>query len=560
MLRLFLALTIFTFFSCRTNPEATIVKEVKVTKAAVASANAIASEIGVEIMKKGGNAIDAAIAVHFALAVVYPQAGNIGGGGFMVYRQKSDNSYYALDYREMAPEAATEDMYLDSLGNVIPKKSTHGFAAAGIPGSVDGMWQAYQRFSKLQNWEMLLEPAIKLAREGFIMTETQIKELSEKQEEIKTYSPTENPFTQNLVQGEPFVQEDLAKTLEAIRDKNRYGFYTGWVADAIVSSMEQNGGNITYLDLLRYKSKWRIPSVIYYRGFKAVTMPLPSSGGILLPQMMEMANKFKLRDMGLHSPDAIHLVTEVERRAYADRAMHMGDTDFVRVPIYNLMHSGYLDERVSTIKRTKATPSNAIRGGIFQDSPQTTHFSVVDEEGNAVSITTTLNARYGSKVVVPNAGFLLNNEMDDFSVKPGVPNLYGLVGGDANKIQPYKRMLSSMTPTIVERDEHPFLIVGSPGGSTIPTTVFQVISNMVDYGMDLKSAVNAPRFHHQWLPDILYMEEGGFDQATITELEERGHEIKFREKIGQVNAIHISVDGTITAVGDRRKDNSAAGY
>jgi len=560
MKKVILILCVIAFWSCETKNDATITKEVKVKTAAVTSANPIASQVGLEILKKGGNAVDAAIAVHFALAVVYPQAGNIGGGGFMIYRQASDATFYALDYREMAPSGATAEMYLDSLGNVIPKKSTHGFLAAGIPGSVDGMWQAYQRFSKLKNWEMLLEPAIRLAKEGFVLTDTQIEELSAKQDDIRTYSPSENPFTQELVSGELFVQEDLSKTLQEISDKNRYGFYTGWVAEAIIKGMEENGGVVNRLDLLRYKSKWRIPAIAYYRGFRVVTMPMPSSGGILLPQMMEMVSKFKLKDMGLHSADAIHVMAEVERRAYSDRAMHMGDTDFVKVPLYNLMHQQYISERASSIDMNKATPSNTIRGGIFMDSPQTTHFSVIDDEGNAVSITTTLNAAYGSKAVVPGAGFFLNNEMDDFSVKPGVPNLYGLVGGEANKIAPYKRMLSSMTPTIVDRDKEPFLIVGSPGGSTIPTTVFQVISNMVDHGLDLKSAVDAPRFHHQWLPDIIYMEENGFDQQTISELQAKGHEIKYREKIGQVNAIHIGVDGTITAVGDKRKDNSAAGY
>lgn len=560
MKRIFIFCCLIVIAACKTSPELVPQKEVIVRNAAVVSAHPLASEIGLDILQKGGNAIDAAVAVQFALAVVYPQAGNIGGGGFMLYRDK-DGKSYALDYRERAPAKATTDMYLDSIGNVIEGKSLYGFLAAGVPGTVVGMDEAYQRFSKLQDWKLLIEPAIKLAREGHYLTEKQLEDILEHQEDIRKYSPSENPFTGAVSTTKKFIQEDLAKTLEAIRDNGRYGFTTGWVADSLVTSMKKNGGLVSALDLLHYKPKWRSPTQSYYRGHKVLTMPLPSSAGVLIPQMCEILNGYNVSARGFHSPDAIHLIAEIERRAFADRAMHLGDPDFVDVPIYNLLHSQYLRDRMNDFDQNKATPSQEVRGGVFYDSPQTTHFSIVDNDGNAVSMTTTLNGRFGSKSVVPGAGFFLNNEMDDFSVKPGSPNLYGLVGGEANKIQPTKRMLSSMTPTIVEKDNRLFMVLGSPGGSTIPTTVLQVLVNVLDFGMDLKSAIDAPRFHHQWLPDAIQIEPEGFDEMTLEALREKGHEIKVRDEvIGQCNAILISNNGTITAVGDRRKDNSASGY
>lgn len=546
------------FSTCKTQ-NGQLQKEITAKNGAVASAHTLASQIGVDIMKKGGNAIDAAIAVQFALAVVYPRAGNIGGGGFMVYRQANGESF-ALDYRELAPKGASEDMYLDSLGNVIPKKSTHGFLAGGVPGTVDGMDQAFQRFSKLKDWAALITPAIKLAEEGFYPHEIQVEDILKSQADIKKYSPEENAFTGEISVNNKIVQTELAAVLKEIAQNGKYGFYTGWVADKFADAMKNNGGVINNLDLIHYKSKWRVPAISYYRNRRIITMPLPSSSGVILPQVFEMMENFDLSSHGFHSPDAMHIVAECERRSYADRALHLGDPDYVRVPLYNLMHSDYLRDRVASIDLNKATPSAEIRGGIFQDSEETTHYSVVDEEGNCVSVTTTLNGAYGSKVVIPGLGFFLNNEMDDFSVKPGVPNIYGLVGGEQNKIAPGKRMLSSMSPTIVEKDNKPMLVVGSPGGSTIPTTVIQVISNMLDFGMDVKSAVNAPRFHHQWLPDNLFVEENEFDQLTLDALRAKGHEVKERPRIGQVNAIHIDAYGIKTAVGDKRKYNAVAGY
>ena len=544
--------------SCKTQSDQ-VVKDIQVKNAAVSSAHALASQIGVDIMKQGGNAVDAAIAVQFALAVVYPIAGNIGGGGFMIYREPNGESY-ALDYREIAPKAATEDMYQDSLGNVIPKKSTHGLLAGGVPGTVDGMDQAFQRFSKLKDWKALIEPAIKLAEEGFYPHEQQVQDILRSQAEIKKYSPKENAFTGEISVNKKIVQLELAKVLREIAEKGKYGFYTGWVADDFVLAMKQNGGIISKLDLLHYKAKWRTPAITFYKGRKIITMPLPSSSGVVIPQIFEMLANFDLSAHGLHSPKAMHLLAECERRAYADRAMHLGDPDYVKVPLYNLMHSDYIRERVASIDPEKATPSSEMRGGVFMDSDQTTHYSIVDDEGNCVSVTTTLNGGYGSKVVIPGLGFFLNNEMDDFSVKPGVPNMYGLIGGEQNKIVQGKRMLSSMSPTIVEKDGKPMMVLGSPGGSTIPTSVIQVISNVIDFGMDIKSAVNAPRFHHQWLPDHISVEERRFDALTLGALKEMGHQIKERRAIGQVNAIYIDAYGTKTAVGDDRKYNSVAGY
>lgn len=558
MYRIILLCLALMMASCKTQNDQ-VVKDIQVKNAAVTSAHALASQIGVDIMKKGGNAVDAAIAVQFALAVVYPIAGNIGGGGFMIYREPNGESF-ALDYREIAPKAATEDMYQDSLGNVIPKKSTHGFLAGGVPGTVDGMDQAFQRFSKLKDWKALIEPAIKLAEEGFYPHEQQVQDILRSQADIKKYSPKESAFTGEISVNKKIIQPELAKVLREIAEKGKYGFYTGWVADDFILAMKQNGGIISKLDLLHYKAKWRTPAISYYKGRKIITMPLPSSSGVVIPQIFEMLANFDLSAHGLHSPKAMHLLAECERRAYADRAMHLGDPDYVKVPLYNLLHSEYIRERVASIDPDKATPSSKMRGGIFMDSDQTTHYSIVDNEGNCVSVTTTLNGAYGCKAVVPGLGFFLNNEMDDFSVKPGVPNMYGLIGGEQNKIVQGKRMLSSMSPTIVEKDGKPMMVLGSPGGSTIPTSVIQVISNVIDFGMDIKSAVNAPRFHHQWLPDHIFVEEGRFDALTLGTLKEMGHQIKERRAIGQVNAIYIDAYGTKTAVGDDRKYNSVSGY
>ncbi len=555
-------LIISFLFSCRTSTESVSVKEVNVQNAAVVTAHPLATEIGLQVIKDGGNAVDAAIAIQFALAVCFPRAGNIAGGGFAIYRER-DGTGYALDFREMAPKAASEDMYLDEEGNVVPDASTRGALAVGIPGTVHGMDQLFQRFSKLKDWNRLIQPAIDLAEKGFYLTEMQEDDLAEVQESIKKINKNETPFTVQRNRGEKFVQKKLAQVLRAIQQETRLGFYSGWVADEFVKTMENNGGVISHLDLLHYKSIWRAPAEFYYKNHRMLTMPLPSSAGVVLPQMFEMVSQYNLPGGGFHSPTAIHLVTEVERRVFADRAMHLGDPRFNRVPLFNLMHRDYLLDRMKDFSRDKATPSSEIREGVFTDreTMETTHFSVVDDEGNAIALTTTLNGAYGSHLVCEGGGYFLNNEMDDFSVKPGVPNLYGLVGGEANKIQSGKRMLSSMSPTIVDYPNKSLkMVLGSPGGSTILTSVFQVITNVIDFKMGMHEAVQAPRFHHQWLPDQIIMEQGGFDALTKKALEEKGHSIREVESIGRVEAILIEEDGTITGVADKRKDDHAAGF
>lgn len=562
MKKLYILVFISFLIACRSSTNSVSVKEVRVQNAAVVTAHPLASEIGLQVLKDGGNAVDAAIAVQFALAVCFPRAGNIAGGGFAIYRER-DGTGYALDFREIAPKAAKEDMYLDSEGNVIPNASTRGALAVGVPGTTDGMDQLFQRFSKLQNWDRLIQPAIDLAEKGFYLTDAQEDDIAEVQESLRSVNKQETPFTKPRKRGEKFVQKEFAEVLKAIKKDRRYGFYTGWVADKFIETMENNGGVINHLDLLHYKSVWRPPAEFYYRNHRILTMPLPSSAGVVLPQMFEMVSQYNLPGGGFHSPTAIHLTAEVERRVFADRAMHLGDPRYNRVPLFNLMHRDYLLDRMKSFSRDKATPSSAIREGVFTDreSMETTHFSVVDAEGNAISLTTTLNGAYGSHLVCEGGGYFLNNEMDDFSVKPGVPNLYGLVGGEANKIQGGKRMLSSMSPTIVDYPNKSLkMVVGTPGGSTILTSVFQVITNVIDFKMDMHSAVQAPRFHHQWLPDQIIMEEGGFDKLTKEALEKKGHTIREVKSIGRVEAIHIEEDGTIVGVADKRKDDHAVGY
>ena len=561
MKKLSTILLLFLLISCRSDRNVVSVKEVKVKNAAVVTAHPLASEIGLQVIKDGGNAIDAAIAIQFALAVCFPRAGNLGGGGFMLYRDKNGDGY-SLDFREMAPKASTEDMYLDSLGNVIKDKSVLGALAVGIPGTVDGMDQMFQRFSKLKDWKRLIQPAVDLAENGFYLTEKQLEGMQASQERFKTINSEETVFTQLPAKGKKFVQKDLAKVLRAIQENGKYGFYSGWVSDNFVSTMQKHGGIITHMDLLRYKSIWRIPSEVYYKKHRILTMPLPASGGVVLPQLFEMIAPYRLAQKGFHTPEAVHLMVEAERRVFADRAMHLGDPRYHKAPLFNLMSDGYLRNRMNDYDPKKASLSSQIREGDFyrSESEETTHFSIVDNEGNAVSLTTTLNGAFGSHLVVEGCGFLLNNEMDDFSIKPGTPNLYGLIGGEANKIQPGKRMLSSMSPTIVDYPGGNLrMVVGTPGGSTILTSVFQVIVNVLDFNMDLKSAVHAPRFHHQWLPDEIRVENGLPDQ-TITSLKEKGHKIVERGSIGRVEAIHIESDGTITGVADNRMDDHACGY
>lgn len=549
--------------SCRIKSESseiyTITKTAEGKNGAVASAHPLATAVGIEILKQGGNAVDAAIAVQFTLAVCYPGAGNIGGGGFMVYRS-ADGETNTLDYREKAPAAATRDMYLDSTGMAIPEKSLYGHLAAGVPGTVDGMVKAFEKYSKLKNWQLLVEPAIQLAEQGYRITAKEAENLNENQEKFIKYNRKTTPFhNEKWNAGDSLIQPSLAATLKEIKAKGKSGFYEGWVADSIVAEMQAGGGLITSEDLRQYESKWRDPIISTYRAHRVISMPPPSSGGIALAQLLKMVEPYDLKSMTFHSVESIHLIAEAERRVYADRARHLGDPDFYNVPQSRLLDSAYIAERMSDFDPRKASRSDVITAGNVE-STETTHYSIVDNEGNAVAVTTTLNGGYGAFTVVGGAGFILNNEMDDFSVKPGSPNLYGLVGAEANKIEPGKRMLSSMTPTILEKDGKLVMVVGTPGGSTIITSVFQTIINYVDFGMPVTEAVHAPRFHHQWLPDYIRIEPECFSESARMVLQSLGHEIKEGGPIGRVEAIIVRSDGMLVAAADRRGDDDAKAY
>ena len=526
----------------------------------VVSAHPLASKVGLEILKQGGNAVDAAVAVQFALAVVYPSAGNIGGGGFFVYRS-NQGQYSSLDFREKAPSRSYRDMYLDSAGDVIRNLSLKGHLASGVPGTVDGMVEIHDSLGNL-NWETLIQPAIDLAYNGFSLT---LKE-AEKIAYFTTYKiidSTYNPYYKlNYVEGDTLILSDLAQTLEAIRDYKRDGFYSGEVADKLVEEMKNNHGLISYDDLSNYASVWRDPIIFPYKNYNIISMGPPSSGGIALAQMMKMTSNFDMKDFDFHSQNAVHLMCEIEKRAFADRSAYLGDPDFYNIPVESLMNTSYLDSRMNDFKINMATSADSLHPGDFDvlESDETTHFSIVDEEGNAVSITTTLNGSFGSGVVVKNAGFLLNNEMDDFSLKPGHPNLYGLIGGEANAISPNKRMLSSMTPTIVEKNDSLHIVLGSPGGSSIITAVFQIILNVIEYKMDIQTAVNAPRFHHQWKPDYIKMENDfKKDDSLIFSLQKKGHEVRFVSSMNRVDAILVKLD-SLYAGADKRGDDYAASY
>lgn len=537
----------------------TSTKKVLGTKGAVVSAHPLASKAGLEILKKGGNAIDAAIATQLALAVVYPGAGNLGGGGFFVARLANGETV-ALDYREMAPAEAHRDMYLDRDGNVITGKSINGHLASGVPGTVAGLFTSH-RYAKL-SMKQLIQPAIDLAEKGFVITAAEARSLNSIQDELNEFNTTPSVFQkkQPWKEGDTLVQKDLARTLERIQDKGAKGFYEGRTASLIVDEMKRGGGIITKEDLKNYTAKWRTPHTFTYKGYTIVGMPMPSSGGTLLHQMLKMVEDKPLNNYGFLSPGAVQLMTEVERRAYADRAEYMGDADFYKVPENKMTTEEYLKERMKDYQPGVAGNSIQVKpGNIPKESEQTTHISVIDAEGNAVSVTTTLNNGYGSKTVVGGAGFFLNDEMDDFSSKPGVPNLYGAVGGEANAIAPGKRMLSSMTPTIVLQNNRPYLVVGTPGGTTIPTSVFQTIVNVIDFKMSTEDAVNRPKFHHQWLPDQVYVEKA-FPQATREALEKMGYKIVERGGIGRTEVIKVLPDGRFEAIADGRGDDGAEAW
>lgn len=533
-------------------------KQAKSKGGMVVTAHPLATAVGADILQRDGNAIDAMVAVHFALAVVYQRAGNIGGGGFLVYRAKNGDCH-SLDFRETAPKAATQTMFLDSAGNAVASRSRDGHLAVGVPGSVAGMWEAHQLYGKL-DWNGLLEPAIKLAEEGFLLTNGEAAVLNEHQTTFKEVNRFAPVFVKDSLfkKGDTIVQKELAQTLRLIQKYGRNGFYMGAVAELIEQEMAARGGLITRDDLAHYKAIWRKPLTFYYKQYQLITMPPPSAGGVLLAQLFGMVGRFPLVKWGFQSVRSVHLITEAERRAYADRSQHLGDPDFYKIPIQKLLDSNYIKRRLQNFDAQKATPSSQLKAGdMGKESEQTTHYSIVDKMGNAVAVTTTVNTDYGSKVVVKGGGFILNNEMDDFSAKPNSPNVFGLVGGEANAIAPNKRMLSSMTPTIVEKNNELFLVVGTPGGATITTSVFQVLLNVLEYKKPLLEAVHAKRFHHQYLPDKIYCEKGTFAPKTKQALKKMGHTVEERKSIGLVEAIMIHSDGTREGVADNRGIDSA---
>jgi len=557
----------FFIFSCSFNSKKVIEKPISMENRGliadsgmVVSAHPEASKIGIEILRKGGNAVDASVAVSFALAVCYPSAGNIGGGGFAVVRMNS-GEVSTLDYREKAPKLADRDMFLDSKGNVINDLSVYSHKASGVPGAVDGIITLHEKYGSLPFSE-LIQPAINLARNGFKITKNQADDFNKLQATFQKQNPEGCAFLKSKAwnANDLLVQEQLAKTLERIRDFGRKDFYEGETAKMIVNQMVKSNGLISEEDLNKYKSVWREAVTGTYKGYKIISMAPPSSGGIALLQLLNSIENQKLGTF--HSPEHIHLFIEAERRVYADRASYLGDNDFFAVPFSQLIDKEYNKQRMLSFNLGKASNSNEIKEGkiSINESEETTHFSIVDKWKNAVSITTTLNLSYGSRIVVDGAGFLLNNEMDDFSIKPGYPNAYGLVGGEANAIEPYKRMLSSMTPTIVLKNDSLFFVVGSPGGSTIITSVFQVITNIVDFQMTALQAVEASRFHHQWLPDQIFYEENGFDTLVINNLTAKGHHLKSRSSIGRVEAILVLPNGKLEGAADPRGDDNAQGY
>lgn len=536
--------------------------------AMVVCAHPVASRIGIDIMRKGGNAVDAAVAVQLALTVAFPEAGNIGGGGFMILREPTGKSV-ALDFREKAPSRAFRDMYLDSAGNVIDKLSTKGALASGVPGSIDGMIEMHTRYGRLP-WKDLVQPAVDLAMKGIALTQREADNLNHAQLKLKKYNTVTPHYLLNEWRaGDTLKWTELGHTFERIRDEGRKGFYEGKTADDIVAEMKRSNGIITHDDLKNYHSQWVEPISANYKGYTIISMPPPSSGGITLIQLLKSIEPYPVEKWGHNSASTVHLYTEAERRSFADRAVHLGDPRFYDIPTSTLTSDRYITERMSTFNPDKATRSTDVReGNVMPEHTETTHISIVDKDGMAVSVTTTLNDWFGNYVVVAGSGFFLNNEMDDFSMKPGVPNSYGVTGGLKNEIQPGKTMLSSMTPTIVTKNDSLFMVVGSPGGPRIMTAVFQTIVNVIDFKLGMQEAVDAKRIHSQWLPDAIFPEYGAISKRDSIRLSDMGHSVKTLNDldkgltfIGRVDGILVLPNRKLEAGADgKRGDDSAAGY